>query len=160
VIEALERGIPDTLVAEPGYIVRYTSPDEETLLAHVRPDAQSPLQIVFSWDAETATWGYHDTRMLPFPEASQPLLDAVLTNEPKAASEIEWPSLIIDPPSPSPQSASSTSDNYWAGYESSGSSPDTSALPPSVPTEEDDKAEAAYWASYGAVHGMSWHCAT
>lgn len=155
VIEALERGIPDTVASEPEHDVRYTSPDEETVLAHVRPDTQSPLQIVFAWDAESATWRYHDARMLPFPEASRPLLDSVLTDEPKAGSGLEWPSLIIEPPSPILQSASSASDNYWAGYESSGSSPDSSALPSMAPTEEDDKAEAAYWASYGAVHGKS-----
>jgi hypothetical protein len=157
VTEALARGVSDPLTSEPEHEVRYTAPDEETVLAHVRPDLQSPLQIVFTWDTETASWRYHDARMLPFPEASLPSLDAALSSGLNGPSALERPSVFIDQPAAShrPRSDSSTSDNYWAGYESSGSSPDTSALPPSVPVEEDDKAEAAYWASYGAVHGES-----
>ncbi|KAF8509840.1 hypothetical protein JB92DRAFT_3144595 [Gautieria morchelliformis] len=152
VTEALARGVSDPITSEPEHQVRYTAPDEDTVLAHVRPDAQSPLQIVFTWDAETASWRYHDARMLPFPEASLPSLDAALSSAPNGPSALEG---FIDQPAAShgPRSDSPASDNYWAGYESSGSSPDTSALPPSVPLEEDHKAEAAYWASYAAVHG-------
>ena len=151
VTEALERGVPDTLASEPDYEVRYTTLDEETVLAHVRPDAHSPLRIVFVWDAETVTWRYHDARMLPFPKASLPSLDAA----PRGASGFEWPTTIVDQPSNNPWSASTPADDYWAGYESSASSPDTSALPQSIPSEDDDKAEAAYWASYAIVHGRS-----
>lgn len=154
VTEALEHGIPSTFASEPEHDVRYTAPDKETVLAHVRPNAQSPLQILFVWDVETMTWRYHDARMLPFPEASRPSLDVVLANRPKTTSELESPLRIIDQPSPT-RSASPASDKYWAGYDSSGSSPDSSALPSSVPIGEDDKAEAAYWASYAAVHGKS-----
>lgn len=144
VVEALERSVSDMLAPE--HEVRYTVPDEETVLAHVRPDSHSPLQIVFAWDAETAAWKYHDTRMLPFPKASLPSLDA----RPKLESALEWPPIIDQHRS---GSSSSAADDYWAGYDSSGSSPGTSALHLTAPTDEDAKAEAAYWASYAAVHG-------
>ncbi|KAF8591855.1 hypothetical protein K439DRAFT_608735 [Ramaria rubella] len=150
VIEALECGSQGEL---PEHEVRYTAPDGETVLAHVRPDAQSPVLIVFVWDVATESWRYHDARLLPFPVVSSPSLDITLENGPDVTLGLEWPSASSDQPRYELRSSSPGSDNYWEGYESSGSSPETSAMPPSVFIEEEDKAEAAYWASYSVVHG-------
>jgi hypothetical protein len=47
----------------------------------------------------------------------------------------------------------SDKDNYWEGYASSNISQNALNGPPNVTVDDEDKAEAAYWASYAVVHG-------
>jgi len=153
VTEALEHAAQGALASEPEHDVRYSAPDQETLLAHVRPYAESPLQIVFTWDAGTESWRYHDARMLPFPDAARSSLDDALANRARAVPGLVFPYSDADEPSNGTRSSSPADDDYWAGYESSGSSLTTPAAPVNDSADEDEKAEAAYWASYSAVHG-------
>ena len=136
-VDALEHGQHES---EAEYHVRYTAPDLETLLAHVQPNDRSQVQIVFSWDDETRTWKYHDTRLMPFPKTSFVSLEEALAQRPRVG--------------PGSRSASPLSDGYWDGYGSEDDSQRMS-VPPNIVTEDDEKAEAAYWASYGAVQGRN-----
>ncbi|KIJ25601.1 hypothetical protein M422DRAFT_273414, partial [Sphaerobolus stellatus SS14] len=134
VVHALEFATPTESV-EPEHDVRYTAPDMETLLAHVQPNPKSPLQIIFSWDEGKGSWKYHDARLMPFPASSTPSLEEALAQRPSTES----------------RSGSPFSDNYWDGYDSDSSQKASNA--PDIITEDEDKAEAAYWASYSAVQG-------
>lgn len=154
VTEALEGGLQDPLMSEPEHDVRYSAPDHETLLAHVRPHAESRLQIVFAWDTRTETWGYHDARMLPFPELSLSSLDIALADRRKALPTVESFCKVENQLLHGSRSSSPASDNFWAGYNSR-SSPTTPAIPVNVVADDDGKAEAAYWASYSTVYGES-----
>lgn len=127
IVRALEGTPYDTWASE--YHVRYTAPDEETLLAHVRPTEQSPIQVVFSWDG---SWKYHDTRLWPLPSSSYASLEEALANMSGT------------------RSSSPDSGDYWAGYGSGDDSPRKSS---SVNIGDEEKAEAAYWASYSVVQG-------
>jgi len=142
IVNVLEGTATDVLTWEPQHEVRYTMLDHDTVLAHVRPSPQSPLQVVFVWDTESETWRYHDIRMLPFPATANLSLDGLL------ASKVNS---MVGSRSASPYS---DNDNYWEGYASSNTSQNALNGPPGTVADE-DKTEAAYWASYAVVHAGS-----
>lgn len=125
----------DTLMSKPEHEVRYTASDEDTVLAHVRPNSESPLRILFMWSSDDSRWGYHDCRLMPFPPSAHSQLEPAIANSARSLSR-----------------SSSPDSDYWGGYGSSDTSPDV-VIPPVLSAEDEEKAEAAYWASYGAVHG-------
>ncbi|KAF8516194.1 hypothetical protein BU17DRAFT_93023 [Hysterangium stoloniferum] len=140
IVNVLQGTTTDALTWEPQHEVRYTIPDQDTALAHVRPNPQSPLQVLFAWDTQSETWRYHDIQMLPFPVAANLSLDQLL------ASKMN---LMAGSRSASPYS---DNDNYWEGYASSDTSQNALGRRPDIVADE-HKAEAAYWASYAVVHG-------
>lgn len=139
-IQLLEQtSLQDASTGKPEHEVRYTASDEETLLAHVRPDPQSPLRVIFMWDSNVDQWGYHDCGLMPFPPSAHCDLDSALAARVNVSSR-------------SLSRSSSPDSDYWGGYTSSDTSPHIAVLP-SGSAEDEEKAEAVYWASYGAVHG-------
>ncbi|GJJ09665.1 hypothetical protein Clacol_003889 [Clathrus columnatus] len=91
------------------------------------------------WDSSADRWGYHDCRLMPFPSSSYSSVDAAI------AARLNLSSRSLS-------RSSSPDSDYWGGYASSDTSPNI-ILPSNDIAEDEEKAEAAYWASYGAVHG-------